>query len=112
MSGIDWLFSIIAMIYDTNSFIAAARSEAIFKYRIEPTSSSATVYILYIGQISRVFANSPGDRGSNPGRIILKTQRNVLDAAFLNTQHYKVRIKGKVEQSRKWSSALAYTSAL
>ena len=29
----------------------------------------------------------------------------VLDAALLNTQHYKVRIKGKVEQSREWSSA-------
>ena len=33
----------------------------------------------------------------------------VLDAALLSTQHYKVRIKGKVEQSRKWSSALPYT---
>ena len=30
----------------------------------------------------------------------------VLDATLLNTQHYKVRIKGKVEQSREWSSAL------
>ena len=29
----------------------------------------------------------------------------ILDTALLNTQHYKVRIKGKVEQSRKWSSA-------
>ena len=28
---------------------------------------------------------------------------------LLNTQHYKVRIKGKVEQSREWSSALPYT---
>ena len=28
-----------------------------------------------------------------------------LDAAFLNTQHYKVSIKSKVEQSREWSSA-------
>ena len=28
----------------------------------------------------------------------------VLDATLLNTQHYKVRIKGKVEQSREWSS--------
>ena len=28
----------------------------------------------------------------------------VLDSALLNTQHYKVRVKGKVEQSRKWSS--------
>ena len=25
----------------------------------------------------------------------------VLDASLLNTQHYKVRIKGKVEQSRE-----------
>ena len=34
----------------------------------------------------------------------------VFDAALLNTQHYKVRIKGKVEQSRKTSSALPYIS--
>ena len=33
----------------------------------------------------------------------------VLDTSFLNTQHYKVRIKGKVEQSREMSSALPYT---
>ena len=34
----------------------------------------------------------------------------VLDAALLNTQCYKVRIKGKVEQFREWSSALPNTS--
>ena len=34
----------------------------------------------------------------------------ILDAALLNTQHYKVRIKGKVEQSREWSCALPYNS--
>ena len=28
----------------------------------------------------------------------------VLEATLLNTQYYKVRTKGKVEQSRKWSS--------
>ena len=33
----------------------------------------------------------------------------LLDVTFLNTQHYKVRIKGKVEQSREWTSALPYT---
>ena len=33
----------------------------------------------------------------------------VLDAALFNTQHYKVRIKGKVEQSRELSRALPYT---
>ena len=30
----------------------------------------------------------------------------VLDTSMLNTQHYNVRIKGKVEQSRGRSSAL------
>ena len=30
----------------------------------------------------------------------------ILDASLLNTQHYKVWIKGKVEQSRERSSAL------
>ena len=34
----------------------------------------------------------------------------VLDAALLNTQHYKVMIKGKVKQSKEWSGALFYTS--
>ena len=54
----------------------------------------------------RVFANGPGDRGSIPGRVIPKTKKMVLDSALLNTQHYKVMIKGKVEQSRGRSSAL------
>ena len=43
------------------------------------------------------------------GRVIPKTQKMVLDPALLSTQLYKVRIKGKVEQSREWSSALPYT---
>ena len=43
----------------------------------------------------------PGDLGSLPGRVIPKTQKMVLDASLLNTQHYKVWIKGKVEQSRE-----------
>ena len=47
-----------------------------------------------------VFANGLGDRSSIPGRVIPKTPKMVLDAALLNTQHYKIRIKGKVEQSR------------
>ena len=34
----------------------------------------------------------------------------VLDAALLNTQHYKVRIKSKVEQSPERSNAFPYTS--
>ena len=63
-----------------------------------------------IGLMSGVFANGPGDRGSIPGRVIPKTKKIVLEASLLNTQRYKVKIKGKVEQSREWSSALPYTS--
>ena len=48
--------------------------------------------------MSRVFANDLGDRGSISGRVIPKTKKMVLDAALLNTQHYKVWIKGKMEQ--------------
>ena len=62
------------------------------------------------GSLARVFANGPGDLSSNPGRIIPKTLKMVLDTPLLNTQQYKVCIKGKVEQSRDRSSALPYTS--
>ena len=33
-------------------------------------------------------------------------QKMVFDTSLFNIQHYKVRIKGKVEQSRERSSAL------
>ena len=62
-----------------------------------------------IGPVSTVFANGPGDRGSIPGRVIPKTLKMVLDTSLLRTQQYKVRIKGKVEESRERSSALPYT---
>ena len=57
-----------------------------------------------------MFANGPGDLGSIPGRVIPKTLKMVLDTSLLNTQQYKVRVKGKAEQSRERSSALPYTS--
>ena len=57
-----------------------------------------------------MLANGLGDRGSFLGQVIPKTQKIVLDTAFLNTQHYKVRIKGNVEQSKEKSYALPYTS--
>ena len=66
-------------------------------------------YSLGHGPAVRVFANGPGDLGSIPGRVIPKTLKMELDTTLLNTQHYKVRFKGKVEQSREWSSALPYT---
>ena len=43
--------------------------------------------------MSSVFTNGPGDQDSIPGRIIPKTQKIVLGAAMLNTQHYKIRVK-------------------
>ena len=58
----------------------------------------------------RGFANDQGDLGSIPGQVIPKTQKMVLDASLINTQQYKVKIKGEVEQSRERSSALPYTS--
>ena len=39
-----------------------------------------------------------------------RLKKMVLDTSLLNTQQYKVRIKGKVEQSWEKSSALPYTS--
>ena len=60
--------------------------------------------------MSRVLTNGPGDLGSIPDQVLPKTQKMVLDAAWLNTQHYKVWIKGKVEQSKEWSSSLLYTT--
>ena len=39
--------------------------------------------------------DGPEDQGSIPGRVIPKTQKMVLNAALLNTQYYKVRIKSK-----------------
>ena len=65
-----------------------------------------------INQVVRVFVNCPGNWGTIPGQVIPKTQKMVLDAALLNTQHYKVWIKGKVEQSKEKNCALLYTLVL
>ena len=56
----------------------------------------------------RVFANGLEDRGSLSGRVTPKTQKMVLDATLFNTQHYKVRIKGKMGQSWERSSAIPH----
>ena len=57
--------------------------------------------------MGREFANGPEDLGSIPGRVIRKM---VLDTSLLNTQQYKVRIIGKVEQAKEKSGTLPYTS--
>ena len=57
----------------------------------------------------RVFAEDLGVRGSVPGSVIPKNFKMVLDTSLLNTQQYKVRIKGKVEQSWERSSTFPNT---
>ena len=65
-----------------------------------------TIYIYNrdIGPAVRVFANGPGDLQSQ-----VESLKMVLDTTLLNTQHYKVRFKGKVDQSWEWICALPYT---
>ena len=48
-----------------------------------------------------VFANCPGNLGPIPGHVIPNTFKRVPDNSLLNTQQYKVRIKGKVKQLRR-----------
>ena len=66
-------------------------------------SRVTNVYCLFISwtNISFVFTYSPGDQGPIPGRVIPKTQKSELDASLLNTQPYKVQIKGKLSNSGK-----------
>ena len=47
------------------------------------------------GLVGRVFTNGLEDLGSISGCVIPKTLRMVFDISLLNTQQYKVRIKGK-----------------
>ena len=68
---------------------------------LHPAHTEGLVYI-YI-----VFASRPGDRGSIPGLVIPKTQKMVLDASLLNTQHYKARIKGKWDNLGKRLGVIA-----
>ena len=50
--------------------------------------------------------------GFNPRSIHTTDSKMVLASALLNTQYYKVKIKGKVEQSREWSSVLPLHSVV
>ena len=61
--------------------------------------------------MSRAF-DDPGIHDLLPRRVIPKTQKMFFDAVLLNTEHYKVQVKCKVNKSRKQSSALPNTSVL
>ena len=91
-----------------STFVLVVYEIAIFAYFkcFIPLFTKFT-FFSFFGLVGRVFANGAGDWGSIPGRVIPKTFKMVLDTSLLNTQHNKVRIKGKFEQSRGGSSALS-----
>ena len=60
--------------------------------------------------MGRVFANGSRDRGFNPRSSNTKNSKMVFDTSLLNNQHYKIRIKGKVEQFRERSSTPLHLS--
>ena len=63
---------------------------------IESRSPGALVNTLTI-----VLTDGPGNRVSVPGWVIPKTQKMALEASLFNTQHYKLWIKGKWNNTRK-----------
>ena len=73
-----------------------------------PTLLTFTSWLISL--VGRMFSNGPADLGSIPGCVMPKTLKMVPHTVLLNTQQYKVCIKGKVEQSRERSSALLYAS--
>ena len=99
-----FIISVRSDFHMTDSLSIAIHSFALFPKKMNDKISCFSIIIK--SWRDKLFANAPGDLGSIPGRVISKTQKMVLDASLLNTQRYKVRIKGKVEQSRERSSAL------
>ena len=79
------------------------------RFRKESLAAMKTYIYENIGIVGRVFANGLENLDSIPVHVILKTLKMVLDTSLLNTQQYKVCIKGKVEQSRERCSTLPYT---
>ena len=57
----------------------------------------------------RVFHQWLGRPGFNSRSSNTKDSKMVLDATLFNTQHYKLKIKGKVEQSKEGCNALPDT---
>ena len=66
--------------------------------------------IIFTWEDDIFFSDVPGNLGSILGRFMPKTLKMVFDTSWLNLQRYKLRIKGKVEQTGERSTALLYTS--
>ena len=85
--NILWILKILCLLI-VGMFLVPDHDTVIIYYTTYQSGRLFTT--LYFGIMVRVFANGPWDLGSIPGRVIPKTQKIVLDAILLNTQHYKV----------------------
>ena len=78
---------------------------SIFKCENNEPSSGFVNFFNETKEMRKFWTFGPGGLGPIPDRIIPKTLKLVLVTSLLNTQQYKVCIKGKVEQSRERNSA-------
>ena len=82
-----------------------------FSIATTPRCRGGRYFEFILKTFSYIFNGSPMVRETRVQSQVPSYQRlkkMVLDISLLNTQHYKVRIKGKVEQSLRISSALPY----
>ena len=93
-----WLFNIISRNAEIQSVCSTA-----------PVNWARRLYVINHNRYF-FFANGRGDQSSISGQVIPKIKKMVLDTSLLYIQHYKARIKGKVEQSKEKSSTLPNTS--
>ena len=70
------------------------------KNKKKAKKNNPNLYIYIHWDPHKMSATGPGHWFLILVRVIPKTQKRSVDAFLFNTQHYKVRIKGKVEQSR------------
>ena len=103
-----------------NFYLKTAQKQREVKWYFRVTEGIVKLQLILIKEWKETFLLSlefklflcPEDLGSIQGRVIPKTLKMVLNTSLLNTRQYKVRIKGKVKQSRERSSALPYISVL
>ena len=84
------------------SFLSLSLSLSLFSLSLSLLVCVCVYIYIYFGLVGIVFTNGLGDRGSIPGRVILKTWKVVFDTFLFNTRH----CKGKVELKRQRSCGL------
>ena len=122
MSSIDWLIN--SLKYQVNPSrvnlcqeVRKSSSNLHFVYWFLKRGFLTQFYWIRIffkssSSLYGTITDGPGNLGSIQGRVIPKTLKMVPDNSLHNTLQYKVRIKGKVEQSWERSSTLSCSSDL